>query len=111
MTPTTGQMRMVLKLEKPVKSADGAGGQDETYNDWLTLRGFLDLGRVYRKFETGYDESIKTYRCWIPWRNEIEAEMSKDVRIVYEARTFAVDTFTLVKEIRRLYLLTLIEVR
>lgn len=109
--PTIGQMRMVLKFEQAAKSSDQTGGQNEQYTDWFTTRGYFRNKRNYRQFETGYDESVKTFEAWIPWRNEIEANISKDVRIVYEARSFAIDTFTMVDEKRRLYKLELTEVR
>lgn len=109
--PTIGQMRMVLKFEQVSKSSDGTGGKNEQYDEWLTTRGYFQLKRNYRAFETGYDESVKTFECWVPWRSDLEANISKDVRIVYEARSFAIDTFTMVDEKRRLYKLDLTEVR
>jgi head-tail adaptor len=110
-TPTIGQMKMVLKLEQVSKSSDQTGGQNEGYSEWVTTRGFFQVKRNYRAFETGYDGSVKTFEAWIWWRNEIEAELSKDVRIIYEARSFSIDTFTLVGEKRRMYKLDLTEVR
>lgn len=104
-------MRMVLKFEKPNKNSDGTGGQEEQYEEWFTTRGFLDLEKSFRAFETGYDESVKTYKCWVPWRNEFEQGITKDVRVIYEARSFQIDSFTMVKEQRRMYQLKLTEVR
>jgi SPP1 family predicted phage head-tail adaptor len=109
--PTIGQMRMVLKLERPVKSSDDTGGQHEVYEEWFTTRGFLDMERSYRTFETGYDESVKTYKCWLPWRNELEQGLTKDVRVIFEARSFQIDSFTMIREQRRLFQLKLTEVR
>ena len=109
--PTIGQMKMVLKFEQIAKTADGSGGQEEGYFDWFTTRGYFRNKRNYRAFETGYDESVKTFEAWIWWRNEIEAGISKDVRVVYEARSFAIDTFALVGEKRKMYKLELTEVR
>jgi len=109
--PTIGQMRMVLKLEQVNKSSDGTGGQNEGYSDWFTTRGFFQVKRNYRAFETGYDESVKTFEAWIWWRKEIEVGLSKDVRVTYESRSFSIDTFTLVGEKRRMYKLDLSEVR
>src|ERR1700749_2118664 len=105
--PAIGEMNKVLKFEQVSKTPDGTGGQEEGYSDWFTTRGCFRLKRNYRAFETGYDESVKTFEAWIWWRNDIEAELSKDVRIVYEARSFSIDTFTLVNEKRRMYKLDL----
>jgi len=109
--PTIGQMRMVLKFEQVSKSSDQTGGQNEQYDEWFTTRGYFVMKRNYRQFETGYDASVKTFEAWIYWRNEVEANLSKDVRVVYEARSFAIDTFTLVGEQRKMYKLELTEVR
>jgi head-tail adaptor len=109
--PTTGQMRMVLKFEQVNKSSDLTGGQNEGHTEWFTTRGYFRPKRNYRAFETGYDESIKTFECWIYWRNAIEAGLSKDVRIAYEARSFGIETFTLVGEKRKMYKIELTEVR
>jgi SPP1 family predicted phage head-tail adaptor len=109
--PTIGQMNMVLKFEKVVKSSDQTGGQNEAYVDWFTTRGYFRNKRNYRQFETGYDESVKTFEAWIYWRNAIEVDLSKDVRIEFEARSFAIDMFTLVGEKRKMYKLELTEVR
>lgn len=109
--PTIGEMKMVLKFEQAAKSSDGTGGQEEGYSEWFTTRGYFRNKRNYRAFETGYDESVKTFEAWIYWRNEIEANISKDVRVTYEARSFAIDTFTLVGERRKMYKLELTEVR
>lgn len=109
--PTIGQMRMVIKLERPVKSSDDTGGQLEEYEEWFTTRGYLEKERSLRTFQTGYDQSIKTYSCWIPWRNEIEQGFTKDTRVVFEARSFRIDTFEMVREQRRVCLLKLTEVR
>lgn len=109
--PTIGQMRMVLKFEQVTKSSDNTGGQNEQYAEWFTTRGYFQKKRNYRAFETGYDESVKTFEAWVPWRNEFEANISKDIRMTYEGRSFAIDTFEMVNEKRRLYHLELTEVR
>lgn len=109
--PTIGQMRMVLKFEQVNKSSDETGGQNEGHEDWFTTRGYFRNKRMYRQFETGYDESVKTFEAWVYWRNAIEADLTKDVRIVYEARSFSIDAFTMVDEKRRMYKLDLTEVR
>lgn len=109
--PTIGQMRMVLKFEKVSKSSDNTGGQNEKYSEWFTTRGYFRKKRNYRAFESGYDESVKTFEAWVFWRNEFEANISKDVRMIYEARSFGIDMFEMVDEKRRLYHMEITEVR
>lgn len=109
--PTIGEMRMPIKFELVSKSTDGTGGQNEGYAEWFTTRGYLKKKKSLRDFQTGYDYSIKTYDLWVPWRNEFEQGVSKDVRVVFESRSFSVDTFEMVDERRRLFHLELTEVR
>lgn len=104
-------MRMPIKFEQVSKASDNTGGQNEGYAEWFTTRGYLQKKRSLRDFQTGYDQSIKTYDLWVPWRNEFEQGISKDVRVVYEARSFAIDTFEMVNEKRQLFHLELTEVR
>lgn len=108
---STGQMKMVLQLNRPEKDPDNTGGYLETYEEWFTTRGYIEFERGLRKFETGLDKSIKFFNCWIPWRNEFEANVMKDIRVIYEAREFAVETWRLIGENRKLYQLQLTEVR
>lgn len=106
-----GEMNKVLSFEKVVKNSDTTGGQDETYEPWFTTRGKLKLKKGLRDFETGYDASIKIYDCWIRWRHAVEADMSKDVRVLFESRSFGVEFFTLVDEQRQIYKMELTEIR
>jgi SPP1 family predicted phage head-tail adaptor len=111
MTPSIGQMRMLLQFAKPDKDSDTTGGQFEAYPEWFTCRGYIEFERGFRDFETGRDESIKTFNCWIPWRSEFEVNVSKDTRVMYESREFAIESWRLLKEQRRMYQLQLTEVR
>jgi head-tail adaptor len=111
-TPTIGQMKMVVKFEQVIKSSDDTGGQNEQYVDWFTTRGFIREKRVYDAFESGYDESVKIYEGWIWWRNEIEANISKDTRLIFEGRSFKMGPWSQVGEHRKMiHLKQLTEVR
>jgi head-tail adaptor len=111
MIPTIGEMRQVLSFEKVVKDPDNTGGQDETYEPWFNTRGKLTMKKGLRDFQTGYDQSIKIYDCWIRWRHTIEVDMTKDVRVMFDARSFGIEFFTLVDEQRKIYKLELTEIR
>lgn len=110
-SPTIGQMRMVLKFEAVNKWADQTGGQDEQYTSFYTCRGYFREKRAYNAFETGDDKTVSLYEAWVPWRQTMEAEISTDLRMIYEARTFKIDTYKLVDEKRRWYKFELTEVR
>lgn len=109
--PTIGQMKDVIKLERVTKSSDSTGGQNEEYDEWYTARGYLLKKSSTRSFQSGYDQSVKVYDLWVPWRSELEQGISKDVRVVFESRSFAIQTFDMVNEKRRLFHLELTEVR
>lgn len=109
--PTIGQMRQVIKFEIPAKSADNTGGQFEQYDEYYTTRGFIRKRRGYREFADGYDTSVNILELWCRWRQTLENEISKDMRVVYEARMFAIDNYDLVDEQRRLYKFELTEIR
>lgn len=108
--PSIGQMRMPVKFEQVNKASDGTGGQDEQYVDWFTGRAYLKRRRSFSAFDQGYDQKVKQYQMWMYWRNEIEIDMQKDVRVVYEARMFSIDTFNLVDEKRSIYEFELTEI-
>lgn len=110
--PTIAQMKMVLKFEQVNKSADETGGQTEGYTDWFTTRGYFREKRVYDDFQSGYDQSVKVYEGWIWWRNEIEANITKDTRLVFEGRSFKMGPWGQVGEKRKMiHLKQLTEVR
>lgn len=110
--PTIGQMKMVLKFEQVAKSSDQTGGQNEQYDEWFTTRGFIQEKSRGNDFVSGYDESILIYDVWFFWRNEIEANISKDVRIVFESRSFRISKFPkMINNQRRIYHAELTEVR
>ena len=109
--PTIGQMRMLLKFETPNKESDGTGGQNEQYIDLFICRGYFEEGRAFRTFETGYDQAVSASRAWAPWTQAMESNINKDMRVIYEARVFSVDTFSLVDQKRRIYKFELTEVR
>jgi SPP1 family predicted phage head-tail adaptor len=104
-------MKQVLQFQIPDKSSDGTGGQNEEYNKTITVRGKVKMKKGLRDFQTGYDQSIKVYNCWVPWRNAIEANVTKDWRVIFEARSFSIEFFTMVDEQRRIYHMELTEVR
>jgi head-tail adaptor len=109
--PTIGEMKQVISFERVNKSSDTTGGQDEEYEPWFTTRGKIKLKRGLRDFETGYDASIKIYDAWIRWRHNVEVDMTKDVRVLFENRSLAIEFFTIVDEHRSIYHLELTELR
>lgn len=108
---SAGQLNKVFLLQLPEKTSDGTGGQDEQYNETITVRGHLKMRSQTDAFVNGYDEMVTVYDGWIPWRKDIEVTISKDMRVTVEARSFRIDGFNMVDEQRKMYHLKLVEVR
>jgi len=109
--PKTGEMCHVLKFELINKSGDDTGGVNEGGVEWFTCRGLFKKLSGHRRFESGYDATVNAGEMFVPWRQEIENNISKDVRIVYDNRFFAIDNYDLVGEKRRMYHIEVREVR
>lgn len=109
--PSTGEFRKVVQFERATKSTDLTGGQNESYDQWFTTRGALQLEKQDEDFQSGYDQLINKYKLFVFWRNEMEQGMDKDVRAIIESRSFKVTGFIMVDEKRKMYMLKLNEVR
>lgn len=109
--PTIGEMKDVLKWERVNKASDTTGGQNEQYVDWFICRGKVKEMSNARKFNSGYDETVSVWQCWIPWRSEFEAGVTKDTRVVYDNHILSVETYKLVNEKRRMYYIELKEAK
>lgn len=108
---TAGQLNKVFLLQLPEKTDDGTGGKLEDFPETITVRGHLKMRNQTDAFVNGYDEMVTVYDGWIPWRKDIEATITKDMRVMIEARSFKIDGFNMVEEQRRMYHLKLVEVR
>jgi head-tail adaptor len=109
--PTIGEMKHILKFELMDKEADTTGGNLEHGKEWFTTRGLFREMSGYRKLESGYDASVTAGEIFIWWRANIENDLSKDVQIIYDNRFFSVDAYKLLDEKRKMYRLTVKEVR
>jgi hypothetical protein len=109
--PTIGQMRQVIKFEIPAKDPDNIGGQLEQYDELYTTRGYFRERRAFRDFSDGKDSMINILEMWCSWRQVLESEISIDLKVIYEARIFGIESFRLVDEKRRLYYFELTEIR
>lgn len=105
--PTIGEFNKVTKWERVNKYPDNTAGQEEQYVDWFTARMCLRKMSESRKLNLGYDEMGDVYEGWIQWRHAIEADITKDARVVFDNRFFAVRNYDLVDDKRRLYKVTL----
>jgi hypothetical protein len=109
--PSIGEMRQVFSIELFDKNSDLTGGQEETPAPFYTTRGKLKIKRSYSKFETGYDGNVKEYDLWVPWRHELEANISKDSRVIFENRSMRVETFDMVNDERKIFHMELTDLR
>lgn len=85
----SGLFRHTLKFENPVKQQDIAGGnQVIQYEDLVITKGYFRERDGFRQIEEGYDQLVWEYECYTWWRNELEANVTKDTRIIYENRIY-----------------------
>lgn len=101
----------VIRFEVPSKSATTSGGQNEAYNDLLTTRGSVRKKDGFRNFSDGYDAIINTYEIVTYWRGDLEANLTRDTRIVYDNRSFRIETWERVNEERSFMKFTVSEIR
>lgn len=103
--------RHVVKLENVVKSANASAGQNEGYVDFVTVRGSMKKKDGFRTFDDGYDKQVNTYEFVTFWRQQIENNITKDTRLVFDNRFFKIETYELIREQRAFYKFTIVEAR
>jgi head-tail adaptor len=103
--------RQVVKLENVIKVPNASGGQDEAYADFVITRGSMKKKDGFRTFDEGYDKQVNTYEYVTFWRKELENNITKDTRFVYDNRFFKMETFELIREQRQFYKFILVEAR
>lgn len=108
--PDRAKWRHIVKLENPAKNPNGSGGQDENFQGWVACRGYFQRKRGYRNFESGFDQMVQEYECFLPWRSEFDNNMTKDTRLVYNNRIFKIESTERIEENRHIIKLNLTEV-
>lgn len=99
----------VVYFENVIKTANSSGGHNEAYQGFCKTRGFMKKKDRFRSFDDGYDKQVSKYDLTTFWRQEIQNNITKDTRIIYDNRIFRIETFELIREQRRFYLITLVE--
>lgn len=92
--------RHVISFENPTKTANLSGGNDEAYTSFVTTRGLVKKRDGFRGLSDGYDGIVNTYEVECFWRGDIENNVTRDTRIIYENRSFRVETWERVNEER-----------
>ncbi|HTE24956.1 phage head completion protein [Flavitalea sp.] len=111
MAVVTGSMfKEPCRLENPTKEADDAGGHAAVYEHFLTTRGYFQKKMGFNSTEEGYNQIVNEYRAYIWWRNDIEANITKDTRFIRDNREYSIITWNRYKENRMFLEFTLIEI-
>lgn len=80
-----------IQLDNPNKSQDEAGGNQEISWDTLVItKGCFVERDGFRQMEEGFDQLVWEYEAFMWWRNEIEANVTKDTRLIYENRIYKI---------------------
>lgn len=104
----SGMFTHVLTLENSSKGADTAGGNNETYEPFVTTRGYFRERSGFRQMEEGFDQLVWEYEAYIWWRSEFENNINKDTRLVYDNRVFKIVSYKRMEEDRKFYRFLLI---
>lgn len=108
---SVSKFRHVIRFENPTKTANTSGGRDEAYADFLTTRGSVEKRDGFRNFSDGYDAIINTYVLHTYWRGDLEANLTRDTRVIYDNRSFRIETWERVNEERSFMKFTISEIR
>lgn len=108
--PARGEFIHVVKLENPVKPADGAGGRIDDFEPFCTTRACFQKESGSREFVEGYDQLVSVHRCFLFWRSEFENNIRKDTRFIYDNQVYKMIRKDLVDKKRSMYMFTLIDV-
>lgn len=91
-----------IQLDNPVKAQDIAGGNEET--GWITLaitRGYFRKKSGFRDYAEGYDKLVWEYEAYMWWRNDLEANITKDTHLVYDNKIYEIVTWGRYEENRQ----------
>ena len=106
----SGLFNHVLSLENPTKTQQNEGSNKEAFNAFVTTRGFFRKKSGFRNLEEGYDQLVSEYEAYMYWRSDIENNMTKDTRLVYDNRVFKILSYERMEQHRMYYKFLLIEV-
>lgn len=79
-----GKMDKRVKFENPTKTPDGAGGQTESFVEWLTTWGFVKQVSGFRNFTDGYTTSATRFDVFVYWRQAMSNSLLKETRLIID---------------------------
>jgi SPP1 family predicted phage head-tail adaptor len=101
-TVTIGKFNKRVTFRNPTKVADVAGGHSESYTDLLETWAAVEDRGGDRIFENGVDAIINRKTIYAFYRSALAAGLTKDTRIVYDGKEYAIDRITKVDEIKKI---------
>lgn len=97
-----GQRRCIVRFERNVPTALGAGKKDD-YEEFLTTRGKLSKMRGNRSLSFGEANIQNQWELYVRFEVALENDLSKSMRLLIDNMIFTIDSWELVDQKRRYY--------
>lgn len=85
-----------ITFQNPTKTGTTSGGNTEEYASLVTTRASATKTDGYRTIENGYDNVVEVYEFMCFWRYNLEQNVSKDTRIVFEGKEFRLESWEVI---------------
>lgn len=99
-----------FRFENPVKSSTVSGGQNEEFTPFVNTRGCFEKKSGSSGFDQGLQKMVNAYDAYCYWRSDLEAFINKDTRLIYDNRTFMIDSYERMGERRQYFHFDVVEV-
>lgn len=83
----------LITFKVPDKTGNTSGGNTEGYTTLVTTRASANKIDGYRNVENGYDSIIEVYEFMCYWRYNLEQNIDRDTRIVYDEKEFRLESW------------------
>lgn len=91
-----GDYTEIITFKNPTKTGDTSGGSSEAYNAFVTTRASAVKRDGYREMNSGYDSVIEVYEFACFWRYNLEQNVDKDTRIVFDGKEYRLESWEVV---------------
>jgi head-tail adaptor len=86
-----GLLTKQVSFENPVKTQNASGGFAESFSEFCVTRGHFRQIDGNRNFDTGRDLMVSVYEMYCYWRSDLEANITKDTRVIYDNKNFRIE--------------------
>lgn len=82
-----------ITFKNPVKTDNTSGGSTDAYSSFVTTRASATKLDGYRNVENGYDSVIEVWEFVCFWRYNLEQNVDKDTRIVFDGQEYRLESW------------------